>query len=202
MARPREFDEQAVLDAASEVFWANGYEATSTRDLSARTGLTPSSICAAFGDKRRMFRRALDHYLGRLREKMTALKETRSPGEAITGFFEDTIERSLGDALQRGCMLVNSALEASPQDPEFRGAIAAELELIENFFRERIAEGQRRGDISPAHSPEDAARQLLAVLLGVRVLARVRPESPLLRGAVSQTLALLGLPPLAVTAGT
>lgn len=201
MARPREFDEQAVLDAASEVFWTKGYEATSTRDLSAQTGLTPSSIYAAFGDKRRMFRRALDHYLGRLREKMTSLKATRSPGEAITGFFEDTIERSLDDALQRGCMLVNSALEASPQDPEFRAAIASELELIEDFFLGRIAEGQRRGDLSPAHSAEDAARQLLAVLLGVRVLARVRPEGPLLRGAVSQTLASLGLPPLAV-AGT
>jgi len=34
------------------------------------------------------------------------------------------------------------------------------------------------------------------VLLGVRVLARVRPERPLLTGAVGQTLALLRLPPL------
>ena len=79
MARPREFDEQAVLDAASDVFWAKGYEATSTRDLSAKTGLRPSSIYAAFGDKRRMFLRALDHYLGRLREKMTSLPASASP---------------------------------------------------------------------------------------------------------------------------
>jgi TetR/AcrR family transcriptional repressor of nem operon len=201
MARPREFDERAVLDAASDVFWAKGYEATSTRDLSARTGLTPSSIYAAFGDKRRMFRRALDHYLGRLREKMASLEATRSPGDAITGFFEDTIERSLADSLQRGCMLVNSALEASPQDPEFRADIASELELIEGFFRRRIAAGQQRGEISPAHSAEDAARQLLTVLLGIRVLARARPEGPLMRGAVSQTLASLGLPPLAGAGG-
>jgi len=199
MARPREFDEQAVLDAASDIFWTKGYEATSTRDLTARTGLTPSSMYAAFGDKRRLFRRALDHYLGRLRDKMAHLEATVSPGQAVTGFFEDTIERSLEDPLQRGCMLVNSALEASPQDAEFRSAIAHELTLIEDFFRGRIAAGQECGEISPTHSANDVAHQLLAVLLGVRVLARVRPERPLLTGAVGQTLALLGLPPLAMT---
>jgi TetR/AcrR family transcriptional repressor of nem operon len=200
MARPRRFDEQAVLDAASDIFWTKGYEATSTRDLTVRTGLTPSSMYAAFGDKRGLFRRALDHYLGRLREKMAHLEATCSPGQAITGFFEDTIEWSLDDALQRGCMLVNSALEASPQDPEIRDAIAHELKLIEDFFRSRVAAGQQHGDVSPAHSAADAARQLLAVLLGVRVLARVRPERQLLTSAVGQTLALLGLPSLATPA--
>lgn len=201
MARPREFDEQAVLDAASDLFWTKGYEATSTRDLTACMGLTPSSMYAAFGDKRRLFRCALDHYLGRLRHKMAHLETTVSPGQAITGFFEDTIERSLGDALQRGCMLVNSALEVSPADAEFRDAIAHELKLIEGFFRSRFAAAQERGEISSAHSADEAARQLLAVLLGIRVLARVRPERALLTGAARQTLELLELPALAKTAG-
>lgn len=199
MARPREFDELAVLDAARDVFWMKGYEATSTRDLSLCTGLAPSSMYAAFGDKRGLFRRALDHYLVRLREKMAYLEATASPGLAITGFFQDTIERSLEDALQRGCMLVNSALEASPEEPEFRSAIARELELIEDFFRDRIVAGQERGEIAPGQSADDVARQLLALLLGLRVLARVRPERPLLTGAVAQTLALLDLPPLPAT---
>jgi TetR/AcrR family transcriptional repressor of nem operon len=155
---------------------------------------------AAFGDKRGLFRSALDHYLSRLREKMMHLEATASPGQAITGFFEETVERSLDDTLQRGCMLVNSALEASPRDEEFRSAIANELTLIEDFFRSRVAAAQECGEISRACSPEDVARQLLALLLGVRVLARVRPQRPLLTGAVAQTLALLDLPPLATAA--
>lgn len=200
MARPREFDEAKVLDAASDIFWAKGFEATSTRDLTACTGLTSSSIYAAFGDKRGLFRRALDHYLERLREKMANLEATCSPAQAITGFFEDTIVRMLDDTLQRGCMLVNSSLEASPDDPDIRDDIAGDLTLIERFFHERFLEGQASGDISRNHSADDAARQLLAMLLGVRVLGRVRPEASLLFGAAGQALSLLGLPPLKNTA--
>jgi len=202
MARPRAFDEQAVLDAVSDLFWAKGYEATSTRDLTAHTGLTPSSMYAAFGDKRGLFLRALDHYLARLREKISRLETTVTPAQAITGFFEDTVERSLGDKLQRGCMLVNSVLEASPRDAEFRDAIAHELKLIEGFFHRCFVAGQKTGEIPSAHFADDAARQLLAVLLGIRVLARVRPERKLLTGAVWQALELLDLPPLVKVTGT
>lgn len=201
MARPREFDERQVLDAASDLFWTRGYEATSTRDLAARTGLTASSIYAAFGDKRGLFRRSLDHYLRRLRDKMSYLEAHASPALAITGFFDDTIECTVGDPLQRGCMLVNSAIGASPGDPAFREAVAGELALIEDFFLRRLRQAQAGGEISPAVPAEDAARQLLAVLLGIRVLARVGPDRTLLAGAVRPTLTLLNLPPLGDAAG-
>ena len=61
MARPREFDEGVVLDAAVQCFWAHGYEAASVKDLMERTGLTAASLYNAYGDKRAMFRTALDH---------------------------------------------------------------------------------------------------------------------------------------------
>jgi TetR/AcrR family transcriptional repressor of nem operon len=200
MARPREFDEQAVLDAASDIFWTKGYDATSTRDLTARTGLTPSSMYTAFGDKRTLFRRSLDHYLGTLRDKIARLDATASPGQAITGYFADTVERSLSDKLQRGCMLVNSALEASPGDTEIRATIADELKIIEEFFRRCFVAAQKTGEIPATHEADDAARHLLSVLLGIRVLARVRPERKLLIGAVQQALKMLDLPPLAKAA--
>jgi TetR/AcrR family transcriptional repressor of nem operon len=132
---------------------------------------------------------------------MSRLHATASPGRAITGFFEETIEGSLCDALQRGCMLVNSALEASPENAELRDGIANELGLIEGFFHDCLIAGQACGEISSAHSADDAARQLLAVLLGIRVLARVRPERALLTGAVRPTLEVLGLPPLKTAVG-
>src|SRR6201997_692427 len=52
MARPREFDEAAVLDAAIEKFWLCGYEATSVRDLAEEMDIAGASLYNAFGDKR------------------------------------------------------------------------------------------------------------------------------------------------------
>jgi TetR/AcrR family transcriptional repressor of nem operon len=194
VGRPREFDEKVVLDAAADAFWTRGYEGTSTRDLTARTGLTPSSLYAAFGDKQTLFRRALDHYLGHtLRARIARLDAEPSPGLAITLFFDEIVERSVGDPLRRGCMLVNSTLDASPGDAELQVALADELAMIEGFFHRHILAGQQAGEIPAACSADDSAKHLLSVLLGVRVLARVRPERALLTGAVRQALRPLGL---------
>lgn len=203
MARPREFDEEMVLEAAGKAFWSHGYEATSTRDLAAVTGLTASSLYAAFGDKETLFRRALDHYLaGTLHARMQRLESGPSPAAAITGFFHEIIERSVGDREKRGCMLVNAAVEASPGDNGFRDALGDELGRIEAFFHRCLLQAQQQGEIPRLESSSDAASHLLAVLLGIRVLARIKPERKLLTAAARQTLKQLHLPPLPATKTT
>ena len=47
MARPREFDEDAVLDAVMDTFWHYGYEATSAQDLVQATGLGRGSLLSS-----------------------------------------------------------------------------------------------------------------------------------------------------------
>jgi TetR/AcrR family transcriptional repressor of nem operon len=191
MARPREFDDEDVLDAAIQCFWHRGYEATSVKDLLDRTGLTAASLYNAFGDKRALFRTALDHYVeGSIGERIRRC-ETLPPLEAIRAFFEEILSRSLNDREHKGCMLVNTALEVAPHDPEFRTAITSVLERIETFFLGCIKSGQSDGTITRAVPGENLARHLLAVLMGVRVLARVRPERALLEGAVTSALSML-----------
>ncbi|MBP2301849.1 TetR/AcrR family transcriptional regulator [Azospirillum picis] len=197
MARPRTFDEKAVLDAAVDRFWTQGYEATSTRELAQSMHMTLASMHNAFGDKRTLFRRALDHYLdGSLRRRIARHEAAPSAGVAIAGFLRESVERSLGDGRQRGCLLVNSALEVTPADPDMQAFLDAELMTIESFFRRCIARGRQSGEIPDGPAPEDAARLLFASLLGIRVLARVRPDRDLLEGAARAALACLGLPAL------
>lgn len=57
MARTREFDEAKVLEAAMQLFWEKGYEATSLSDLTARMGIQRPSIYSTFGDKRSYLKR-------------------------------------------------------------------------------------------------------------------------------------------------
>jgi TetR/AcrR family transcriptional regulator, transcriptional repressor for nem operon len=191
MARPREFDDEIVLDAAIQCFWRRGYEATSVKDLIGKTGITAASLYNAFGDKRALFRSALERYVERSIGERIRRCEARPPREAIAAFFEEILSRSLGDREHKGCMLVNSALEMAPHDAEFQKIIAGVLDRIETFFLNCIKAGQANGTITRSIPGENLAHHLLGVLLGVRVLARVRPERTLLEGAVAPALAML-----------
>lgn len=192
MARPREFDEDAVLDAAIQCFWRRGYEATSVKDLVGRAGITAASLYNAYGDKRALFRTALDRYVeGSIGDRIKRC-EALPPREAIGVFFQEILNRSLDDREHKGCMLVNSALEMAPHDLEFQGIIAGVLDRIECFFRRCVETGQASGEIDAASSAEVLAQHLLGVLMGVRVLARVRPERALLEGVIAPALARLG----------
>lgn len=202
MARPRKFNEQAALTAALDAFWARGYEATSTRDLTGAMGMTQPSLYNAFGDKRSLFLLALDGYLdSTVRERMARLDAGLPPAAAISAYFAESIERSLADPLHRGCLLVNTALEVTPDDPGLQQKVADAFAEIRDFFRRQFAAAQQGGAVAAQLSAEDASAQLLAVLLGVRVLARAAPQRELLEGAVRPTLALLGLPPLSAGTG-
>jgi TetR/AcrR family transcriptional repressor of nem operon len=194
MARSREFDEDVVLDAAMECFWNWGYEATSVRDLIETTGLTGASLYNAFGDKRALFRAALDRYVESSIGERIRRCEALPPREAVARFFEDILQRSLTDRQRKGCMLVNSALEIAPHDLEFRKVIAAVLSRVETFFLRCIEAGQAQGTITSSMPAKSIAHHLLGVLMGVRVLARVRPERALLEGVVLPALALLDGP--------
>ena len=191
MARPREFDEDAILDAAVQCFWSRGYEATSIKDLVNHTGITAASLYNAYGDKRGLFRTALDRYVDGSVGARIRRCEGLPPREAIEAFFEEILRRSLNDREHKGCMLVNSALELAPHDAEFQKIIAGVLTRLERFFLGRIEAGQACGTITSGISAQALARHLLGVLMGVRVLARVRPERTLLKGVIAPALALL-----------
>lgn len=192
MARPREFDEATVLDAAIQCFWKKGFEATSMRDLIDCMGITGASLYNAFGDKRSLYCKALTHYLeNSFGERVMRLESTLAPRQAVEMFFVEIIDRSMDDAQRRGCMMVNSALEAAPHDPDAQAIVDDFLARAEHFFLRCVEAGQCDGTISCSQPAEDLSRLLLGVLLGIRVLARAKPQRVLLESVLRPALALL-----------
>jgi TetR/AcrR family transcriptional repressor of nem operon len=111
-----------------------------------------------------------------------------------TSIFEDILRRSLSDRERKGCMIVNCALEVAPHDKEFRETIVETLGRLETFFLNCVERGQADGTITSAVPAVGLAQHLLGVLMGVRVLARVRPERRLLEGVINTALAFLDGP--------
>lgn len=192
MARPREFDRDEVVQKALQVFWRQGYQATSVEELVAATGVNRGSLYATFGDKRGLFLEAVDHY----RSKVTAERLVRleAPGPArtrIAAFFKEMVDFSLGEGHLLGCLMTNSAIELAPHDRDVRLAVAAGLGATEAAFRRVLTRAKKAGELSAEKSPADLARFFTATANGLRVMARVAPEPASLRSVVRIALAAL-----------
>jgi TetR/AcrR family transcriptional repressor of nem operon len=200
MARPRGFDEAGALDAATECFRRRGYAAASVRDLTQSMGIGATSLYNSFGDKRALFVKALERYVERsVRARIKRLECSLPPKrairtlieEVIRTLIEEVIERSVTDRSRGGCLLINSALEVAPHDPDLAKAIAASLGEIEAFFRRSVVAAQAEGTIPRSRKPRDLSRMLLGIVLAIRVLTRSKPERSLLEGMVRPALAAL-----------
>jgi TetR/AcrR family transcriptional regulator, transcriptional repressor for nem operon len=187
MARPREFDEASALEVAMLDLWSKGHEAISERDLAEQMGVTNASLYNAFGDKRSLYRRALDHYLQlSVRDHVRRL-ERLPQYSAIRLFFDEIVERSVTDRQRRGCMPVNTALELAAHDHEFQEIVSEERGFIEQVFRKGIVAAQQDGTISTAMAADELAQLLLSFLLRMRALARTRPQRSVSEGAAAHS---------------
>lgn len=195
MARPIEFNEALALDSAVDCFRVRGYHATSVRDLGTCMGISSASLYNSFGDKRSLFLKALERYLDRsVRARLQRLEESHPPGQVIPALFTEIIRRSVSDRTRGGCLLINSALEIGAHDPRLGRQIARYIAEIEDFFHRTIRAAQADGTVAASLNAKDIARLLLGVLMGIRVLARSRPDQAVLEGMVRPALGLLASP--------
>lgn len=188
----KQYNETEVLDRAMTAFWANGYEATSISDLVAATGINRGSIYSAFEDKRTLFIRSLVHYDRKHRFAfLTRMGNENDPKTAVLAVFDAVIASALKGERPSGCLLVNTALELSEHDSEIARIVRDALEEVEQFFARMVKEAREEGLVSGNVDPKQTGATLLALLLGLRVLGRSRPEPDLLAAVKQQVEALL-----------
>jgi TetR/AcrR family transcriptional repressor of nem operon len=188
----KQFDEQQVLDKAMQAFWVRGYQATSMQQLVDCTGINRGSLYATYGDKRALFLAALHMYDHKVRRELVADLESRyAPREAIRQLFLALTSQATEKGGNRGCFMTNTALELAAHDAKVRKIVARAQEDIEAFFARMVDKGQAQGDIPARVNPADAARGLLASLLGLLVLIRSRPDGALLQSVVDNAVRCL-----------
>lgn len=190
MARPRAFDEERVLTSAMETFWRLGYDGTSTRDLCASTGLGPSSLYNAFGDKRSLYLRALDRYHETSTAEQVALLQGPGPvKDRVRRLMVHAVDADLDEAGRRGCFTINAAVEAAADDQDVRDLAARSFDQVADALRAALSEGRRTGEIRAAGDLHALARRVQSTYYGLRVLGRVQRNRQALLDTVESALA-------------
>jgi len=192
MARTREFDEGQVLEAAMQLFWEKGYEATSLSDLTSRMGIQRPSIYSTFGDKRELFEAALRRYTtSRASDIRSRLQKYASVKEAFSIFFADIITEEYEEDLSKGCFCINTMVELAPHDEKFEVLTREHQMYLAVIFQETIERGIQTGELDDNTDAKSLAQALIVALIGITVMMKSRPQRSFVDNAVAATLTLL-----------
>jgi TetR/AcrR family transcriptional repressor of nem operon len=190
VARTKEFDPDAALQKALELFWERGYEATSMADLVAHLGIARASIYATFGGKHELYLKAFERYLQTRDPDVVELLSQPGPAlPAVRALVTAYADESLED--RRGCMVVNSAVELFARDAETARRVEASWDVLETALTSALTRARAQGELPADKDPRALARFLLVLLQGMRVLGRAHPDPGRLRDATEQALSLL-----------
>ncbi|MGA7779565.1 MAG: TetR/AcrR family transcriptional regulator [Paraburkholderia sp.] len=171
--RPREFDTDAVLESASQIFRNQGYHATSIDDLCKATGVLRGSLYGVFGDKRGIMLAALDHYaegsVARLAERLNA---PVPPEESLRNALQHYARISLALTGQRSCFISKATLEMQPDDEALHSRIASVHRRMATLLAAAVIRGQASGAFKSTLDEKAVGQFLLCVMQGMRVLGR------------------------------
>ncbi len=170
--RPRSFSADDVLDVLVQLFWEQGYEATSMSDIVEASGLSKSSLYNTFGSKDELFGQALSRYVAFRSAMLTQVLEEGAAGlDDIAGFFDLLwSEVSTGED-HRGCLAVNTSTELGQRDE----AVVEIGSRYRSMLGQSLAAALRRAADLDEIDPEqvDTYTNVLVVLvLGLAVIVR------------------------------
>jgi len=189
--RPREFDEEEVLDRAMNLFWERGYAAAGVSELLAHMGISRQSLYDTFGSKRELFRRAIEHYRATQLTQALALLERQGSRvenvKAVVRFFE---ELAL-DRRARGCLVANTLVEVGSHDPELSELLRETLGILQTAIEKTLREAQEVGELPPGKSPLGLSRALTNALVGLSVSGRLRMDRAEVEDIYAGTLSML-----------
>jgi AcrR family transcriptional regulator len=191
--RPRAYDPEAALTRVMETFWKAGYAGTSLDDLAAATGMNRPSLYAAFGDKRALYLKALEHYWRMSARAMReVLREDRPLKDALDEFYVRAIAIYCGaPGRPPGCFSVSTAPTAAAEDEEIRIALAESVRRLDERLEALIRAAQQRGEIAAGADPAALATLATGALHTIAIRARAGVAAPELESIARKAVATM-----------
>jgi TetR/AcrR family transcriptional repressor of nem operon len=160
-----------IVQAAADLMYVRGVNATTLDDIRAATGTSKSQLYRHFPDKE-----ALVHAVIALRGQQVIERETQRLGRlssfsGLTRWRDALIEVSSLQNGAHGCALGSMASELADQDEQARASLAALFTTWEGLLAAGLERMQAKGTLSPDARPGQLAVGLMAALQGGYLLA-------------------------------
>ena len=191
--RPKSFDEDQVLTRAMNVFWRQGYEATSLDDLTAHMGIPRQSVYRSFTDKHTLFLKALESYDRRVIAKV--LETLSGSGLAITKLENlFSLWRKAAKSPDRlGCMMVNTQTQFVSDADQVEKLVKKSHRRFLSALEKTIVQAQQEGDVSSKINAKQSARLIFATSNGLMAMSRARVSNVFLDDVIDSLFVHLGI---------
>ncbi|GAB5407179.1 MAG: TetR/AcrR family transcriptional regulator [Aureliella sp.] len=189
MVRPREFDEEEVLQKAMFVFWRKGFRATTPNDLLKAMQIGKGSFYSTFGSKRDLFLRCLHYYSTQVESELRSHLANPNIRKGLMEISTRVMDNACGNKI--GCLIYNSASELSPHDKEVDRIIKHAMKRTEKIYCDRIRQAQLSGEAGSPLEPLAIARYLITCFAGLGAVGKAGASRKQLQAFVRILLQIL-----------
>lgn len=171
--RPRKFNREEALSVAMQLFWKQGYDATSFADLTEGMGISTSSLAAAFTSKEDLFLEAVDHYVMiEASETGKVLGEQKTARSAIGSVLLRAAQNMTQIEKPSSCLLMLGAINTSPANSVIIDYMVGQRRRATQRLRQRIARGISESDVPEDTDVDAVAAYYATIMRGMAIQAR------------------------------
>lgn len=170
MARSCNFDREEKLVLAMELFWQQGYEATSIADLVAYLGINRFSLYNSYGDKLSLYRESLTYYLEQYSQPRLKPLTANGGFDELLSYIECFV--AIQKEQKYGCFLQNAVLEKIISDDVVKLQCERLFEGMLTAFSASLEFAKASGELRTDVDPIQISRFLLMQMQGIRVLGK------------------------------
>lgn len=192
MPRTKAFDEKEVLEKAMELFWRQGYHATSIQNLVDHLGINRASLYDTYGGKEALFEKAFDRYVAvSSLEAIKLLDRHDSVKAAFREFFLLAAVEAARDKENRGCFVVNTTTELVPNEEKWSKRVKENRQAFEKLFLKYLRKGVAGKEINADKDLKAIASYFFTFYNGLKVVSKIHPSEEELSRVVGLVLSVL-----------
>jgi AcrR family transcriptional regulator len=183
---------QFIIETTAPIFNQKGYAGTSISDLTEATGLTKGSIYGNFQNKDEVALAAFDHNHGLIKSAVIQRMDAMAhPVDKLRVYLDVFGDFNYIKALQYGCPILNTAIEADDTHPDLREKAVGAIHNWYKHIAGILKAGQDNGQIKQDVDHSDFAGAYIALIEGGVMLAKVTGKQDGLNAATKQANKML-----------
>jgi TetR/AcrR family transcriptional regulator, transcriptional repressor for nem operon len=191
MARPKAFNRELALDQAMQVFWEQGFQATTMTELRAAMGIGRQSLYDTFGDKTSIFNEAFGRYQAKSEAHWAVMLGDADGMAALASFMHIAVDNVTAWEPRRGCLIFNTLVELAPHDAEVRLQVQGALSALQAQLEAALIRAQQQEKLPPEAAIHELAAFLTTTVGGLSVMAKSGASVAQLRATAHLALSAL-----------